>query len=96
MLLQPPWCQCLVAGAQESEGWRFWQPFRGGPAFVATQGLGWALTAAALASVLALGRQIALGVAHAIRAWLLATSAVMLLAQLVREHVKSSEHGLHL
>jgi len=86
---------CLLVGAstthglagavrhQESEGWRFWQPFQGGPAFVATQGLGWALTAAALASVLALGRQIALGLAHAIRAWLVATSAVMLIAQLL-------------
>lgn len=86
---------CLVVGAttthgvagaihnQKSDGWRFWQPFLGGPAFVATQGLGWALFALALASVVGLGRQLALGVASAVRSWLLATSALGLLAQVL-------------
>lgn len=73
---------------QGSGRWQFWQPFRGGPAFVATQGAGWALFAGSLVSLLWLAAHVATGVAlrlvAGIRAWVLATGVTMFVAQLVR------------
>eukprot|EP00884_Botryococcus_braunii_P007964 jgi/Botrbrau1/17169/Bobra.0157s0061.1 len=62
--------------------WRFFQPFRGGKAFVATQALGWALFSAALACLFWLCAQVVAGVAYCIRCWIFATSSLMFFAQL--------------
>jgi len=48
----------LLTKPQATVGWRFFQPFQGGTAFVATQAAGWILTAASLASMLWLGCQV--------------------------------------
>jgi diacylglycerol O-acyltransferase 2, plant len=67
-----------------ASGWRFFQPFEGGTAFVATQGLGWALFSLSLLAIMWLVTQVAAGVAYCLRCWVVATGGVMFAAQLVR------------
>lgn len=62
--------------------WKFYQPFRGGAWFVATQAMGWALFSISLCCMCWLLLQVVAGVAYCIRCWALITGSVMLCAQL--------------
>ncbi|KAL3152102.1 hypothetical protein ABBQ32_001207 [Trebouxia sp. C0010 RCD-2024] len=62
--------------------WRFFQPFRGGAFFVATQAMGWALFSISLVCLCWLLVQVVAGVAYCIRCWALITGSVMFCAQL--------------
>uniref|UniRef100_A0A1D2A7N3 Diacylglycerol O-acyltransferase n=1 Tax=Auxenochlorella protothecoides TaxID=3075 RepID=A0A1D2A7N3_AUXPR len=63
--------------------WRFFQPFRGGAWFVATQALGWALFSAGLTLMLYLIAQGAAGVMEGARRYTWTAGAIMVTAQLV-------------
>ena len=62
--------------------WSFWQPFRGGPLFVATQAAGWCLFSSALTLVLYGVGATALGLAHSLHAWAIATGFAGVAAEL--------------
>ncbi|KAK9814027.1 hypothetical protein WJX73_009556 [Symbiochloris irregularis] len=79
-----PLMQDLAEEASHSaHSWRFWQPFKGGKAFVATQALGWALFATALCSLAWLFTQVASGIAYYVQYWVVMTSSIMLAGQVV-------------
>lgn len=69
--------------AAAEEGWHFYQPFRGGPVFVATQAAAWVLFGAALVclawGLAALGR----GAAICVRCWAEFAGGFMFVAQLL-------------
>lgn len=71
------------AGSTAGGGWRFWQPFRGGTAFVLAQALGWALYSSALVACLYLLFQAVAGVAYCVRCWAVAAGLVMFLSELL-------------
>ncbi|DBB16381.1 hypothetical protein WJX82_004098 [Trebouxia sp. C0006] len=62
--------------------WKFYQPFRGGAWFVATQAMGWALFSISIVCLCWLLLQVVAGVAYCIRCWALITGSVMFCAQL--------------
>ncbi|KAL4452259.1 hypothetical protein ABPG75_007921 [Micractinium tetrahymenae] len=64
-------------------GWRFWQPFRGGTAFVLAQALGWALYSSALVAIIYLLSQAVMGVAYCVRCWAVAAGAIMFISELL-------------
>ncbi|KAK9860433.1 hypothetical protein WJX84_011356 [Apatococcus fuscideae] len=64
-------------------GYRFWQPFRGGVAFIATQAAGWALFSLAAAFMIWTVIQLAQGMAYCVQCWALMTGATMFAAQLL-------------
>lgn len=74
--------------------WRFFQPFRGGAWFVATQALGWALFSAGLTLMLYLIAQGAAGVMEGARRYTWTAGAIMVTAQLVRDVGKGGRVGM--
>ncbi|PRW56972.1 Diacylglycerol O-acyltransferase 1 [Chlorella sorokiniana] len=70
-------------GGSANGGWRFWQPFRGGTAFVLAQALGWALYSSVLVACLYLLVQAVAGVAYCVRCWAVAAGLVMFLSELL-------------
>nr|AZI70899.1 acyl-CoA:diacylglycerol acyltransferase 2.3 [Lobosphaera incisa]QIT07021.1 type-2 diacylglycerol acyltransferase DGAT2C [Lobosphaera incisa] len=71
------------AGAESAPSWQFFQPFRGGTWFVATQALGWVLFSLSIMGLIWLISQVAVGVAYCMRCWAWAVGAAMFTAQLV-------------
>jgi len=67
-----------------SEGeWRFFQPFVGGRTFIATQALGWSFFTLSLMCFIAVMREIAKGVAIAIRTWAIASGSTAVVTQIL-------------
>lgn len=64
-----------------ASSWRFFQPFRGGTAFMATQGAGWAFFCLALAGLVTASRMVAAGAVQWLHHVSWATAAAVLAAQ---------------
>lgn len=72
-----------IEGTTSREHWRFFQPLRGGPMFIATQAAGWLLFSLALVLMLWGSAEAWLGAAHFLRSWALAAGTTGVAAELV-------------
>lgn len=66
-----------------AEKWRFFQPFKGGPVFVATQAAGWILYSTAIAYLLVGITDMGLGAAQSIVSWTRAAGASGFAAEVI-------------
>lgn len=70
--------------ARLSSTWHFFQPFKGGGWFVATQALGWALYSAGLSLIIYLMAHGAAGIVHSVQRLTQTTGIIMVASHLVR------------
>lgn len=71
------------AHLQQHSHWRFFQPFKGGPMFIATQAAGWVLFSMALSLVFWGVTEAGQGAAQFLRSWALAAGTTGVVAELL-------------
>lgn len=77
------WLRWRAPGLLTPGSWRFFQPFRGGRFFMATQGAGWTLFSAGLFGMMVAGRMAAVGAVRWLHHVSLATAAAVIAAQVL-------------
>ena len=75
--------------------WHFFQPFKGGGWFVATQALGWALYSAGLSLIIYLMAHSAIGIVHSAQRFAQTAGIFMVFSHLVRLKEVERRGGVH-
>jgi diacylglycerol O-acyltransferase 2, plant len=78
----------------DPQEWQFFQPFSGGPVFVATQALGWTLFTFTTVGVVLLVQQVLAGVAFCIRCSAYTLGVLMIATQMVSTSCADGEYLL--